>query len=108
MLAGDAGLGFGRASHATRQGFSAGTYRRGFRAAVEPAAICSRRVWDTCVERIPLMNPADVAQSALPIASADVSLIALFLQAHWIVKSVMVGLLACAVWGWGMAGDKEV
>src|SRR6202047_1456290 len=64
--------------------------------------------WDTCVERIPLMNPADVAQSALPIASSDVSLIALFLQAHWIVKSVMVGLLACAVWGWGMAGDKEV
>jgi len=27
------------------------------------------------------MNPADVAQSALPIASADVSLITLFLQA---------------------------
>ena len=27
------------------------------------------------------MNPADVAQSALPLASGDVSLIALFLQA---------------------------
>ena len=40
------------------------------------------------------MNPADVAQSALPIASADVSLIALFLQAHWIVKGVMLGLSA--------------
>jgi len=26
------------------------------------------------------MNPADVAQSALPLASSDVSLIALFLQ----------------------------
>ena len=44
------------------------------------------------------MNPADVAQSALPIASADVSLIALFLQAHWIVKVVMLGLLSCSVW----------
>ena len=38
--------------------------------------------WDTCVERISLMNPADVAQTALPLASTDVSLIALFFQAH--------------------------
>ena len=52
------------------------------------------------------MNPADVAQSALPIASADVSLIALFLQAHWIVKGVMLGLLACSVWVWAIAIDK--
>jgi len=34
---------------------------------------------------------ADVAQSALPLASSDVSLIALFLQAHWVVKTVMLG-----------------
>ena len=39
------------------------------------------------------MNPADVAQSALPLASADVSILSLFLQAHWVVKSVMIGLL---------------
>jgi biopolymer transport protein TolQ len=52
------------------------------------------------------MNPADVAQSALPIASADVSLIALFLQAHWVVKAVMLGLLACSVWVWAIAIDK--
>jgi biopolymer transport protein TolQ len=53
------------------------------------------------------MNPADVAQSALPIAaSADVSLIALFWQAHWIVKGVMLGLLACSVWVWAIAIDK--
>ena len=32
------------------------------------------------------MNPADVAQSTLPLASSDVSLIALFWQAHWVVK----------------------
>jgi biopolymer transport protein TolQ len=53
------------------------------------------------------MNPADVAQSALPVAaSADVSLIALFWQAHWIVKAVMLGLLACSVWVWAIAIDK--
>jgi biopolymer transport protein TolQ len=52
------------------------------------------------------MNPADVAQSALPIVSSDVSLIALFMQAAWIVKAVMLGLLACSVWVWAIAIDK--
>ncbi len=52
------------------------------------------------------MNPGDVAQSALPLASSDVSLIALFLQAHWVVKAVMMGLLACSVWVWAIAIDK--
>src|ERR1051325_7751252 len=47
------------------------------------------------------MNPAELA----PVA-ADVSLIALFLQAHWIVKAVMLGLLACSVWVWAIAIDK--
>jgi len=52
------------------------------------------------------MNPADVAQSALPLASSDVSLIALFFQAHWVVKAVMLGLIACSVWVWAIAIDK--
>ena len=52
------------------------------------------------------MNPADVAQSALPLASTDVSLTTLFLQAHWVVKAVMLGLLACSVWVWAIAIDK--
>lgn len=52
------------------------------------------------------MNPADVTQSALPLASADVSLISLFLQAHIVVKFVMLGLLACSVWVWAIAIDK--
>src|SRR5260370_30386385 len=52
------------------------------------------------------MNPADVAQSALPIVSSDVSLIALFMQAAWIVKAVMLGLLACSVWVWAIAIDR--
>ncbi len=52
------------------------------------------------------MNPAEVAQSALPLASSDVSLFSLFLQAAFIVKVVMIGLLACSVWVWAIAIDK--
>ena len=51
------------------------------------------------------MNPADIAQSALPLTS-DLSLLALFWQAHWVVKSVMIGLLLCSVWVWAIAIDK--
>jgi biopolymer transport protein TolQ len=73
------------------------------------AAIASRpsRVkQDHRLERIPIMNPADVAQSALPLASADVSLISLFWHAHFVVKTIMLGLLACSVWVWAIAIDK--
>ena len=51
------------------------------------------------------MNPADVAQSALPVA-ADLSIWGFFLSAHWVVKSVMLGLLACSIWVWAIAIDK--
>jgi len=54
------------------------------------------------------MNPADVAQSALPLTSSDLSLLTLFWHAHWIVKTVMLGLLACSVWVWAIAIDKTV
>jgi biopolymer transport protein TolQ len=54
------------------------------------------------------MNPADVAQSALPLTSSDLSLFSLFWQAHWIVKGVMVGLLVCSVWVWAIAIDKVI
>lgn len=53
------------------------------------------------------MNPADVAQSALPVTD-HISLIALFLQASWIVKGVMIGLLICSVWVWAIAIDKLI
>ena len=52
------------------------------------------------------MNPADVAQSALPLASSDLSLLGLFWQAHWIVKGVMLGLVGCSIWVWAIAVDK--
>jgi biopolymer transport protein TolQ len=52
------------------------------------------------------MNPAEVAQTALPLTSSDLSIFGLFWQAHWIVKLVMLGLLACSVWVWAIAIDK--
>jgi biopolymer transport protein TolQ len=54
------------------------------------------------------MNPAEVAQQALPLTSADLSLFGLFWQAHWIVKGVMIGLIACSIWVWAIAIDKTV
>ncbi len=54
------------------------------------------------------MNPADIAQSALPLTSSDLSLLTLFVHAHWIVKIVMIGLIVCSVWVWAIAIDKTV
>src|ERR1700682_5474835 len=52
------------------------------------------------------MNPADLPQIGL--SSSDLSLLTLFLQAHWIVKTVMVGLLICSVWVWAIAIEKTL
>ncbi|NVO14492.1 MAG: protein TolQ [Rhodoplanes sp.] len=41
-----------------------------------------------------------------PGVSADLSIFTLFWQAHWVVKLVMTGLLACSVWVWAIAIDK--
>jgi biopolymer transport protein TolQ len=54
------------------------------------------------------MNPADVAQSALPLSSSDLSVFALFWQAHWIVKTVMLGLAFASVWVWAIAVEKTI
>src|SRR5215470_11800796 len=97
-----------RASHAMRPGSFVQAYRRGCGATVKPGSHLLPEALDTRVERILNMNPADVAQAALPLPSADVSLIALFWQAHWIVKAVMLGLLACSVWVWAIAIDKVI
>jgi biopolymer transport protein TolQ len=56
---------------------------------------------------------ADVAQSTLAAASVppgptDVSFLSLFSNAHWIVKGVMLGLLACSIWVWAIAVEKFV
>ena len=54
------------------------------------------------------MNPGDIAQSVAPLTSSNLSLFHLFWHAHWIVKSVMVGLLVCSVWVWAIAIDKTM
>ena len=54
------------------------------------------------------MNPADLAQSALPLTSSDLSIFTLFWNAHWIVKVVMVGLLVASIWVWAIAIDKVI
>src|SRR6202521_6455167 len=52
------------------------------------------------------MNPADLPQIGL--SSSDLSLLTLFLQAHWIVKSGVIGLLVCSVWVWAIAIEKTL
>jgi biopolymer transport protein TolQ len=40
------------------------------------------------------------------VAPSDFSLLALFMQAHWLVKGVMIGLAICSVSVWAIAIDK--
>jgi biopolymer transport protein TolQ len=55
---------------------------------------------------------ADVAQSTLPHilpdsgGSSDVSILGLFQAADWVVKGVMLGLLACSIWVWAIVIEK--
>jgi biopolymer transport protein TolQ len=42
------------------------------------------------------------------VAPSDLSIFTLFWQAHWIVKTVMIGLLVCSVWVWAIAIDKII
>src|SRR4029077_8095534 len=55
-----------------------------------------------------LMNPADISSSVAPLTSSNLSLFHLFWHAHWIVESVMAGLLVCSVWVWAIAIDKTL
>jgi biopolymer transport protein TolQ len=54
------------------------------------------------------MNPADITQSVAPLTSANLSLFHLFWHAHWIVESVIAGLMLCSVWVWAIAIDKTM
>lgn len=38
----------------------------------------------------------------------DMSLLGLFLQAHFVVKFVMIGLLASSIWCWAIVVDKQL
>ncbi|MFK4825278.1 protein TolQ [Paenochrobactrum sp. BZR 588] len=45
---------------------------------------------------------------ALAAPTADVTLWGLFMQANWVVKFVMLGLLAASVWTWAIIIDKSL
>jgi len=49
-----------------------------------------------------------VAAAATAAPSTDLSLIALFLQAHVVVKVVMLGLIAASIWCWAIIIDKAI
>ena len=51
------------------------------------------------------MNGTVTAQ-ALGQAAHDLSLWGLFLQADWVVKGVMIGLLGASIWVWAIVFDK--
>src|SRR5260370_128513 len=57
--------------------------------------------WLALGRSLPDQRPPDAA-------SSDLSIFTLFWQAHWIVKSVMIGLMACSVWVWAIAVDKLI
>ena len=54
------------------------------------------------------MDGTDVVTTALQAQAHDLSLMGLFLQAHIVVKVVMIGLVIASVWTWGIAIDKSM
>ena len=49
-----------------------------------------------------------LVQSTLAAPEGDISFFALFWQAHFVVKVVMIGLLAASVWCWAIIGEKVI
>ena len=49
-----------------------------------------------------------VTAAVLPAAVGNISLVALFLQAHIVVKIVILGLLFASVWSWAIIVDKTM
>ncbi len=52
------------------------------------------------------MDPSQLTTGVLDAPAADLSLLSLFLQAHIVVKLVVVGLIAASVWTWGIVLEK--
>ncbi len=50
----------------------------------------------------------DAATAATAASEIDFSLLALFMRADWVVKFVMMGLLAASVWCWAIIIDKAL
>lgn len=54
------------------------------------------------------MNPAELTQTALSAPAVEVSVWALFWQASFVVKLVMLGLMGASVWCWAIIVDKAI
>ena len=54
------------------------------------------------------MNGTEVVAGALQTASSEISIWTMFWNAHFVVKVVMLGLLASSVWCWSIIIDKEL
>ncbi|WP_421724722.1 protein TolQ [Bauldia sp.] len=52
--------------------------------------------------------PVDGVTEAVLVSPADISLISLFLQAHIVVKAVIIGLILASVWTWAIIIDKAL
>ena len=54
------------------------------------------------------MNGTEVVQAGLGGAGTDITLWSMFWHAHFVVKFVMLGLLAASVWSWAIIIDKSL
>jgi biopolymer transport protein TolQ len=54
------------------------------------------------------MNATDVVATGLAAPGAEISLWSMFWGAHFVVKFVMLGLLAASVWCWAIIVDKTL
>lgn len=52
------------------------------------------------------MNPVEITTAAAPVLQADFSALKLFLEAHFVVQLVMVGLLLASLWSWAIIVEK--
>lgn len=56
----------------------------------------------------PVAPPGQTGFAADNVPAADVTLVGLFLQASWVVKAIMIGLLAASIWVWAIIIDKTL
>ena len=54
------------------------------------------------------MDPSQLTTGVLDAPQGDLSLLALFLQAHIVVKLVVIGLVMASVWTWAIIFEKLV
>jgi biopolymer transport protein TolQ len=52
------------------------------------------------------MNPTDIVQQTIAVSGGGHSFYELFMQAHIVVKVVMVGLVLASVWSWAIIFSK--